>query len=212
MSKPSQSPKPVAVVGISAEFPSGTLSETNFDPKSFFEFLLEGQDAYERVPKDTFNIDGWQGSHLGQVLPEEACFLKNIHLFDHFEFGISSKDALTMGVATRKLVEHAFLALLDSGIHSRSQNVGAYTSGIAFDLLSAADADEFDVRDGFGGGTAAVSNRVSYQLDLLGPSIPVDTACSSLLMALPLMANSSVGKIFVYLAENIWPYSSSILR
>jgi acyl transferase domain-containing protein len=73
-------------------------------------------------------------------LPEEACFLKNVHLFDHFEFGISSKDALTMGVATRKLVEHAFLALLDSGINSRSQNVGAYTSGIAFDLLSSADA------------------------------------------------------------------------
>ncbi|KAJ7351379.1 polyketide synthase [Mycena albidolilacea] len=173
-------------VGISAEFPSGTLSETNFDHKSFFEFLLKGQDAYERVPKDRFNIYGWQGSHLGQVLPEKACFLKNIHLFDHFEFGISSKNALTMGVATRKLIEHAFLALLDSGIHSRSQNVGAYTSGIAFDLLSAADADEFDVRDGFGGGAAAVSNGVSYQLDLLGPSIPVDTACSSSLMALHL--------------------------
>jgi hypothetical protein len=73
-------------------------------------------------------------------LPEEACFLKNVHLFDHFEFGISSKDAVTMGVGTRKLVEHAFLALLDSGINSRSQNVGAYTSAIAFDLLSAADA------------------------------------------------------------------------
>jgi acyl transferase domain-containing protein len=73
-------------------------------------------------------------------LPEKACFLKDIHLFDHFEFGISAKDAPAIGVATRKLVEHAFLALLDSGIHSRSQNVGAYTSGIGFDILSAADA------------------------------------------------------------------------
>ncbi|KAF7351064.1 Polyketide synthase [Mycena sanguinolenta] len=184
MSTPS--PKPIAVVGISAEFPSGTLSEDNFDHQSFFDFLLSGKDATERVPKDRFNIEGWQGSHLGQVLPEEACFLKNVHLFDHFEFGISSKDALTMGVATRKLVEHSFLALLDSGINSRSQNVGAYTSGIAFDILSSADADEWDVRDGFGGGAAAVANRISYQLDLLGPSIPVDTACSSSLMALHL--------------------------
>ncbi|KAJ7885730.1 polyketide synthase [Mycena olivaceomarginata] len=186
MSRSSQNPKPVAVVGISAEFPSGTLSETNFDHQSFFDFLLSGKDASERVPADRFNIDGWQGSHLGQVLPEEAAFLKNVHLFDHFEFGISWKDVITMGVATRKLVEHAFLALLDSGINSRSQNVGAYTSGIAFDLLSAADADEFDTRDGFGGGAAAVANRVSYHLDLLGPSIPVDTACSSSLMALHL--------------------------
>ncbi|KAJ7301903.1 hypothetical protein DFH08DRAFT_992112 [Mycena albidolilacea] len=186
MPTPTQNPKPVAVVGISAEFPSGTLSDTNFDHKSFFDFLLAGQDAYERVPQDRFNVDGWQGSHLGQVLSEKACFLKDINLFDHFEFGISSKDAVTLGVATRKLIEHSFLALLDSGINSRSQNVGVYTSGIAFEPVSAADADEFDVRDGFGGGAAAVANRVSYSLDLLGPSIPVDTACSSSLFALHL--------------------------
>ncbi|KAJ6494580.1 polyketide synthase [Mycena sanguinolenta] len=178
--------KPVAVVGISAEFPSGTFSEANFDHQSFFDFLLTGQDASERVPKDRFNIDGWQGSHLGQVLPQEACFLKDINLFDHFEFGISSKDTASLGVATRKLVEHSFLALLDSGIDSRSRNVGTYTSAVAFDLLSAADADEFDVRDGFGGGAAAVANRIAYHLDLLGPSIPVDTACSSSLTALHL--------------------------
>lgn len=144
-------------VGISAEFPSGTLSEDNFDHQSFFDFLLSGKDAAERIPKDRFNIDGsvthflsvlltpilsrrWQGSHLGQILPEDACFLKNVHLFDHFEFGISSKDALTMGAGTRKLVEHSFLALLDSGINSRSQNVAAFSSAVAFDLLSAADA------------------------------------------------------------------------
>ncbi|KAK7039778.1 polyketide synthase [Favolaschia claudopus] len=107
-------------------------------------------------------------------------------LFDYLEFGISQKDALAMGVATRKLVEHSFLALLDSGIDSRSRNVGVYTSGIAFDLTGAADATEYDIRDGFGGGAAAVANRVSYQMDLVGPSIPVDTACSSSLMSLHL--------------------------
>jgi hypothetical protein len=61
-------------------------------------------------------------------------------MFDHFEFGISAKDAVSMAVSTRKLIEHSFLALLDSGINSRSQNVGAYMSGVAFDILSAADA------------------------------------------------------------------------
>lgn len=77
MSQSSPNPKPVAVVrhavhlqplslshglvqvGISAEFPSGTLSETNFDHQSFFDFLLSGKDASERVPADRFNIDGW---------------------------------------------------------------------------------------------------------------------------------------------------------
>ncbi|KAK7039743.1 polyketide synthase [Favolaschia claudopus] len=186
MSPSPQNIKPVAVVGISAEFPSGTHSKKNFDHDSFFEFLLRGQDAYERVPSDRFNVDGWKGTHLGQVLTDTGCFLKGIDLFDYLEFGISQKDALAMGVATRKLVEHAFLALLDSGIDSRSRNVGVYTSGIAFDLTGAADATEYDIRDGFGGGAAAVANRVSYQMDLVGPSIPVDTACSSSLMSLHL--------------------------
>ncbi|KAK6974313.1 polyketide synthase [Favolaschia claudopus] len=186
MSPLSQAPKPIAVVGISGEFPSGTHSDRNFDYNSFFDFLLKGQDAYERIPTERFNIDGWKGSHLGQVHTDTGCFLKGIDLFDYLEFGISLKDAQAMGVATKKLVEQTFLALLDSGIDSRSRNVGVYASGNAFDLTSAADADEYDVRDGFGGGAAAVANRVSYQMDLVGPSIPVDTACSSSLMALHL--------------------------
>ncbi|KAK7044317.1 polyketide synthase [Favolaschia claudopus] len=181
-----QNIKPVAVVGISGEFPSGTHSKKNFDHNSYIEFLLKGQDAYERVPTERFNVDGWKGTHLGQVHTDTGCFLKGIDLFDYLEFGISQKDALAMGVATRKLVEHSFLALLDSGIDSRSRNVGVYTSGIAFDLTGAADATEYDIRDGFGGGAAAVANRVSYQMDLVGPSIPVDTACSSSLMGLHL--------------------------
>ncbi|KAK7039784.1 polyketide synthase [Favolaschia claudopus] len=186
MSPISQGPKPIAVVGISAEFPSGMHSDRNFDHNSFFDFLLQGQDAYERVPTERFNIDGWKGSHLGQVQTDTGCFLKGIDLFDYLEFGISSKDAQAMGVATKKLIEQTFLALLDSGIDSRSRNVGVYASGNAFDISSAADADEFDLRDGFGGGAAAVANRVSYQMDLVGPSIPVDTACSSSLMGLHL--------------------------
>ncbi|KAK7044311.1 polyketide synthase [Favolaschia claudopus] len=186
MSPISQAPKPIAIVGISAEFPSGTHSDRNFDYNSFFDFLLKGQDAYERVPTERFNIDGWKGSHLGQVHTDTGCFLKGIDLFDYLEFGISSKDAQAMGVATKKLIEQTFLALLDSGIDSRSRNVGVYASGTAFDISSAADADEYDLRDGFGGGAAAVANRVSYQMDLVGPSIPVDTACSSSLMGLHL--------------------------
>jgi acyl transferase domain-containing protein len=73
-------------------------------------------------------------------LPDKACFLKDITMFDHFEFGISAKDAVSMAIGTRKLIEHSFFALLDSGINSRSQNVGAYMTGVAFDILSVADA------------------------------------------------------------------------
>ena len=62
--------------------------------------------------------------------------MKDIDYFDHFEFGVSAKDARAMSVATRKLLEQSFLALLDSGIDYRGQNVGCFMSAVSFDITS----------------------------------------------------------------------------
>lgn len=50
-------------VGISAEFPSGQLSGVNLDHQSFFDFLLAGEEASEKVPQERFNIDGLDNFH-----------------------------------------------------------------------------------------------------------------------------------------------------
>ncbi|KAJ6512896.1 hypothetical protein C8R45DRAFT_1206846 [Mycena sanguinolenta] len=184
--------KPVAIVGISAELPSGDYAEENLNHETFFRFLLEGGQAYQKIPMERFNAEAWKGHGLGKVITDRGAFLKNISLFDHVEFGISAKDARSMSVSTRKLIELSFLALLDSGIHYRGQRVGCYTSGIPFDILTVADPDEYEARGSFAGGPCMIANKISYHLDLLGkfwlcgPSIPIDTACSSSLTALHL--------------------------
>ncbi|KAJ7642043.1 putative polyketide synthase [Roridomyces roridus] len=181
------SPLPaVAIVGISAELPGGTSIPENLDHKEFFEFLLNKGEAYEDVPADRFNIDAWHGSGLGQVVGRQAAFLKNISLFDHAEFGIAAKDANATSLSTRKLLEHAFLALQDSGIDSRGQNVGVYSAGTAFDQFGMGEHDPYEARGILTGIPSMISNKVSYHLDLTGPSVPVDTACSSSLTALHL--------------------------
>lgn len=81
----------------------------------------------------------WKGDGIAQILVDTASFLKNIEKFDHLEFGIPSKEAISMSPSTWKLIEHSFLALLDAGINYRGQNVGSYMSGVAFDITSAAD-------------------------------------------------------------------------
>ncbi len=43
-------------VGIAAELPSGAWSDTNLDHRSFFRFLLDRGEAYERIPLERFNI------------------------------------------------------------------------------------------------------------------------------------------------------------
>ncbi|KAF7348024.1 putative polyketide synthase [Mycena sanguinolenta] len=176
--------QPIAIVGVAADLPSGTYSETNLNHSQFFDFLLNAGEAYEHIPPSRFNIEAWKGHGLGQIAVERGSFLKDIDQFDHVEFGISSRDARAMAPATRKLLEQTFLALLDSGINYRKQSVGCFMSGTSIELLNVSNPDEYEPRGSFAAAPAMIANRVSNHLDLLGPSIPVDTACSSSMTAL----------------------------
>ncbi|KAH9934282.1 ketoacyl-synt-domain-containing protein [Fomitopsis serialis] len=173
----------VAIVGISAELPSGTENEKNLDFDSFYDFLLQGREAYEKIPKERFNIHMLRGTASGQIVTDAGAFLKHIDLFDPTEFGITSKDARLMNMGTRKLLETTFLALLDSGIDYRGRNVGCYMSAVAHDMFSISGHDDTEARGAFSSGPSMVANRVSYHLDLRGPTVPIDTACSSTLYA-----------------------------
>ncbi|KAF7328513.1 hypothetical protein MVEN_02538600 [Mycena venus] len=178
--------KPIAIVGIAVEIPSGHSAQSNLNHDTFFDFLLSKKQAYQEFPSDRFGTDLYSGRNLGQSTTTVGTFLKDIHLFDPAEFGITAKDAKAMALGTRKLIETTFLALLDSGIDYRGRNVGAYMSAVAIDTLGMARADVYDPRGSFAGYPYMVANKVSYHLDLLGPSVPVDTACSSTMTALHL--------------------------
>ncbi|KAI0068533.1 polyketide synthase, partial [Artomyces pyxidatus] len=170
-------------VGIAAELPSGSWSTNNLDYNSLFQFLCEYGESYERIPEERFNITALKGNGAGQVITDTGAFLKNLELFDYLEFGITNKDARTMALSTRKLIELSFLSLLDSGLDYRGKNIGCYMSGIAHDMFSLSGHDDAEVRGSFAAGPSMIANRVSYHLDLRGPSIPIDTACSSSLFA-----------------------------
>ncbi|KAH9942788.1 ketoacyl-synt-domain-containing protein [Amylocystis lapponica] len=174
---------PIAIVGIAAQLPSGRYSDQNLDYHSFFQFLLEKGEAYETIPRERFNVQSIRGSGLGQVITDTGAFLKDVHLFDNLEFGITDRDARLMPVGTRKLIETAFLSLVDSGLDYRGKNVGCYVSGVAHDMLAVSGHDDSEARGSFAFAPAMVANRISYHLDLRGPSIPMDTACSSSLSA-----------------------------
>ncbi|KAG2335837.1 hypothetical protein BDR05DRAFT_920591 [Suillus weaverae] len=140
-------------------------------------------EAYEKIPGDRFNIDALKGINIGEVATTHGAFLKDLDLFDHIEFGISSKDARMMTIGTRKLIELSFLALLDSGIDYRGKNIGTYMASVAHDAWMISGEDETEARGSLAYSPAMIANRVSYHLDLRGPSIPTDTACSSSLSA-----------------------------
>ncbi|KAF9047970.1 hypothetical protein BDP27DRAFT_1434385 [Rhodocollybia butyracea] len=174
---------PIAIIGIATELPSGEHSSNNLGHDEFYDFIMAKKESYEKIPAERMNIDEWHGKGLGKINAEHGSFMKNVGLFDPTEFGIAAKDARAMAVSTRRLVELSFLALLDSGVDFRGQNVGCYASGNAFDIQSLAEPDELEPKGSVAGLPCMVANKISYHLDLRGPSVPIDTACSSTAVA-----------------------------
>ncbi|KAJ3744032.1 hypothetical protein DFH05DRAFT_1550591 [Lentinula detonsa] len=170
---------PIAIIGISAELPSGDYSDENLDFQMFKAFLHEKRDSYGRVPGERFNVDLWRGKNAGHIFTDTGSFLKDISMFDYLEFGINPKDAKALAVGTRRLIENSFLALWDAGIQYRGRNIGTYMSAVAHDILSVGEHAPTDAAGSFAGAYTMVANKVAYHLDLCGPSLPVDTACSS---------------------------------
>lgn len=155
----------------------------NLGYADFFKFLLNQGEAYETIPAERFDINAWHGTNTGDVITKTGTFLKSISLFDHLEFGITSRDVASMSVSTRKLIEHSFLALLDSGIDYRGRNVGCYMAS-TMDTSFTADPNNIEAAGSFAGYPYMTANKVSYHLDIRGPSIPTTTACSSTASAL----------------------------
>ncbi|KAJ7182483.1 hypothetical protein C8R43DRAFT_868767, partial [Mycena crocata] len=164
-------------VGIAAQLPSGPLSAEDLDYASFWDFLVKGEKAYQ--PLVSILPDSFKDN--GEVkLPSLGAFLKNAMSFDNISFGISARDARVMPYSARRLVDLSFQALLDSGLDSRGRDIGCFMSGNRG--LQAQDA--MDADGSFSWMPYSMANRISYALDLTGPSVSLDTACSSSLTAL----------------------------
>ncbi|KAJ6518275.1 hypothetical protein C8R47DRAFT_1312711 [Mycena vitilis] len=169
----------IAIVGIAAQLPSGVSSTKDLDYTTFWDFLVKGEKAYEPL-----------GNYLPDLAklkpdvqnPAQGAFLKNPDGFDNISLGVSTRDARVIPYSARRVLDLSFQALLDSGIESRGCKIGCFMSGNrTLEGENAMDAD-----GSFSWAPHAMANRISYALDLTGPSILLDTACSSSLNALHL--------------------------
>ncbi|KAJ7239968.1 hypothetical protein B0H12DRAFT_1237450 [Mycena haematopus] len=179
----------IAIVGLAAQLPSGLLSSTDFDYASFWDFLVTSGKAYE--PLENVLPDFVRASTQVK-LPAQGSFLKNVASFDNISLGISTKDARMTPYCARRLLDLSLQALQDSGIDSRRRNIGCFMSGNRPGHMNAPGAlgKGIDAEGSFSGTPYSMANRISYALDLTGPSLQLDTACSSSLTALHLAATA----------------------
>ena len=116
-------------------------------------------------------------------------YLEDPFDFDPLAFGISPREAVQMDPQQRILLEVVWEALEDAGIAPgclAGEAVGVYVGASNVDYQSAVSVDHAAIESHFVTGIALsiVSNRISHVLDLNGPSMTIDTACSSSIVAL----------------------------
>lgn len=167
--------EPIAIVGMGLRLPGG-----NDTPAEFAAFLRAGGSALGDIPEDRAHLDA------GRV---RGGFLEHVDRFDAAFFNISPKEAVYVDPHQRLMLEAAWQALEHAGIDPtglRHSDTGVYAGVTTLDyIFESAELASADV-DGYlapGLSHSAVSGRLSYFLGLRGPSVSVDTTCSSSLAA-----------------------------
>ncbi|MGD0739971.1 MAG: SDR family NAD(P)-dependent oxidoreductase [Terracidiphilus sp.] len=178
----------IAIVGIGCRFPGGAN-----DPRAFWDLLEKGFNAITEAPanrpgfKDLFDPDP---KKPGRSYSRWGGFLDRVDLFDAQFFGVSPREAVHIDPQHRLLLELVWEACEDAGIPPPS--LAASRTGVFVGISSHDYGDQMlypqnrasiTMHTNSGGAGSIAANRISYLYDFRGPSVTIDTACSSALSA-----------------------------
>ncbi|KAF1007425.1 MAG: Polyketide synthase PksL [Luteibacter sp.] len=182
--------EPIAIIGMSGRYPGSR------DIAGFWNNLRDGVDCVVEVPADRWDWRDYYSEDrtaAGRHYSRWGGFIEGIDEFDPQFFHIAPREARFLDPQERMFLQHAWMAVEDAG-HTRASlrgdgedagQVGVYVGVMysEYQLLGLRASPE-SLRMGFAGNVASIANRVSYVLDLHGPSMTVDTMCSSSLTAI----------------------------
>jgi acyl transferase domain-containing protein/NADPH:quinone reductase-like Zn-dependent oxidoreductase/SAM-dependent methyltransferase/acyl carrier protein len=179
---------PIAIIGIGCRFPGGVN-----DTESFWKLLVEGREAVSDVPPDRWNIERFfdaESGLTGKSIARRGGFLEAIDQFDPQFFGISPREAPYVDPQHRLLLETAWEAMEDAGLvldFEQGTDLGVFV-GISHNDYQGIQGTPWEhsgisPHSPTGCAHSIAANRISYCFNLRGPSVAMDTACSSALTA-----------------------------
>ncbi|MFF2910653.1 SDR family NAD(P)-dependent oxidoreductase [Paenibacillus sp. NPDC057934] len=182
--------EPIAIIGMSGRYPQAD------NLREYWANLEKGKDCIEQIPQDRWPIESFydpdrkEAFAKGKSYSKWGGFLEGFADFDPLFFAISPRDAMNMDPQERIFVQSCWEALEDSG-YTRERLEGCYKgkvgvyAGITKTGYGLYGSEVWEQGEGLYPHTSfsSVANRVSYLLNLKGPSMPVDTMCSSSLTA-----------------------------
>src|SRR6202790_1240510 len=188
LSLPIMNKEGIAIIGIGCRFPGGANNT-----ESFWKLLVEGRDAVSDVPPDRWNVERFYDAEpglVGKTIARRGGFVDGLDQFDPQFFGISLREAPYVDPLHRLLLETTWEAIEDAGLVldlEKGTDIGVFV-GIShrdYQGIQHTVTDRAGISAHTSTGTAhsIAANRISYCLNLRGPSIAMDTACSSALTA-----------------------------
>ncbi|MBA2682235.1 MAG: type I polyketide synthase, partial [Ktedonobacteraceae bacterium] len=183
----------IAIIGMACRFPGGAT-----DPEAFWQLLQNEQDAITEVPLERWDISKYYDPDPmapGKMNTQWGGFLSGIDLFDADFFGVSPREAHWIDPQQRFLLEITWEALENASLTRAElarKQVGVFMGVCNNDyaMLNFSDVEALSGYAGAGSSISIIANRLSYLLDLHGPSMSIDTACSSSLVSLHLACQS----------------------
>ncbi|MCL9781787.1 SDR family NAD(P)-dependent oxidoreductase [Vibrio sp. S4M6] len=218
-SKPGQY-QDIAIIGMDGTFPQSDSVE------GFWEMIRTGKDLMEEIPKDHWDYRPWF-SEDRDVEDKTYCkwgsFIDDVDRFDAEFFNISPKEAEWMDPQMRLLLQSVYRCGEDAGRIKdiRGSKTGIFVGVCSHDYMDviAEQSGPINPHQGVGTALTVIANRVSFLLNLTGPSLSFNTACSASLVALheachALQRNECemafVGGVNVLLSSHHYRYFSSI--
>ncbi|WP_025701963.1 SDR family NAD(P)-dependent oxidoreductase, partial [Paenibacillus forsythiae] len=169
MSHPANQPEPIAIIGMSGRFPQARNTE------AMWRVLSEGVDAVHEASEERRSL-------MGDTVPWRCGWVSGVDEFDPLFFEISPKEAELMDPRQRLLLQESWAALEDAGYGAKQ--IGSGKIGM---FVGAEDGDyQFHVKETgsiTSNHNAMLAARLSYFLNLNGPVMTINTACSSGLVA-----------------------------
>lgn len=183
----------IAIVGLSGKYPMADNLE------QLYLNLKEGKDCISDIP-----VERWQDNKLSYDVTElynYGGFMSRIDEFDPLFFNISAAQAEMMDPQARLFLQTAWEACEDAGFSldknhhqypsTSDQSVGVF-AGVFWNNyeLFSAEMTQRGTPMAFGIAASSIANMVSYCLNFHGPSIAIDSMCSSSLTAIHLACES----------------------
>lgn len=178
----------IAIIGLSGHYPGAT------DLNDFWQKLKTGYNGVSTIPEVRWNYHDLD--QLGKdKFSHWGSFLEDVDKFDPTLFGILPIDAEKLDPQARLFLQTAWEVLEDSGYRAKDLNaagrVGVFVGVMYgeyqfFGVESLSTASSLALSSSY----ATIANGVSFQFNFTGPSIALDTMCSSSISAIHLACQS----------------------